>query len=110
MATTLSIGQQVILTVAFEDAAGNPAQPPGAVSWASGTQATASVTVGVPDTSATVVSLAEGDTEITASSGGITATYDIEVTGGPATQATITAGTPTDSEGVTLPASKTRPR
>ena len=96
MATTLTLGQQVVLTVAYEDASNNPAQPPGAVTWTSGTPATATVTVGTPDTTATVVSIAEGDTEITASSGGITATYDIEVAGGPATQATITAGTPTD--------------
>jgi hypothetical protein len=44
-----------------------------------------------------VVAVAEGDTQISAVSGGITATYDITITGAEATQATISAGTPTDT-------------
>jgi len=94
MATDLPLGQVVDLTIAFEDVSGNPAIAPGSVVWVSGTPATATIAGGTPDTTAIVTALAEGDTEITATSGGISATFDITVIAGIATQATISAGTP----------------
>ena len=85
----------VEFTVAFEDASGAPAQPPGAVSWTSASGSIATIQPSVDeDTVATVTAVAEGDSEMTATSGGISASYDITVSEAPATQATITAGDP----------------
>jgi hypothetical protein len=103
MATDLTLGQQVELTVAYQDASGNPAQKPGAVTWTSSAPSIVQVEAESDDTKAQAGSLAEGNATITATSGSITATIAITVAAGAATQGTITAGTPTDAAGQVTP-------
>ncbi len=91
----VSNGDLIDLTVAFKDGKGDAATKPGPVTWTSSTPAVATVAAGSDDTTATVTSLTVGDTTITSSSGSINATIDINVIAAAATQATITAGTPT---------------
>jgi hypothetical protein len=104
MAVELPNGKLVDLTVAYEDANGDSAVPPGPITWSSSDDEIA--TVEAKDTPsdgtvATVTAVAEGSATITALSGGITATLDLEVTaesGGDAVSGTITAGTPYDAD------------
>jgi Bacterial Ig-like domain (group 2) len=95
MEVTLPLGLWVDLTVAYVDANGNPAAPPGPVAWSSSDPTIASIN---PNTGnqlvATVQPVKEGSVTITAASGSITATIAITVAAGVAVSATITAGTP----------------
>jgi hypothetical protein len=112
MEVDLPLGKVVDLTVAYEDANGDHASPPGPITWSSSDESIA--TVEAEDdpsdgTVAVVTSVAEGSATITAQSGEITATLDITVQaaeGGDAVSATITAGEPRDpaDQPVNLPA------
>jgi hypothetical protein len=97
----LSNGQSVDLTVAYTDAQGAPAHPPGPVNWTSSSPSIATVSAGDEDTQATVTSIANGNTTITAESNGITCAIDLMVGGGEAgaSEGEITAGEPYDTTG-----------
>jgi hypothetical protein len=101
MAVELPNGKVVDLTVAFEDADGNPASAPGAVTWESSDTSIATVEPDADDdTQSVVTSVAEGTSTITASAGSISATIDINISaeGGDAVSANITAGEPYDPD------------
>ena len=103
MAVELPNGKVVDLTVAYEDSAGEHAPPPGPINWSSSDEEIATVEAKddpADGTVAVVTSVAEGSATITASSGSITATLEIDVSaegGGDAVAANITAGEPYDS-------------
>ena len=94
MAVSLPNGQIVITTVAYTDAQGDAAAKPGPVQWSSSDTQVATVAEETDDTKATVTSVKVGTATISAVSGGITATLEVDVTSGAATTGTITAGTP----------------
>jgi Big-like domain-containing protein len=101
MAVELPNGQVVDLTVAYEDANGDHASPPGPITWSSSDEEIATVEANADPadgTVALVTAVAEGAATITALSGGITATLDVDITasGGDAVSGTITAGEPHD--------------
>jgi hypothetical protein len=101
MAVELPNGKVVDLTVTYEDADGNPTSAPGDVTWTSSDPSIATIEADDDDdTKAVVTSVAEGSTSITAQSGGITASIDVDVTaeGGEAVSANITAGEPRDPD------------
>jgi hypothetical protein len=90
-------GQSVDLTVAYTDAQGAPVPAPGAVTWSSSDDSIATIEADPDDdTQATVTSVAEGAATITAESGGIEVTEDVDVSASEpvATEGTITAGVP----------------
>jgi hypothetical protein len=95
VSTSLALNQHVDLTVSFKDAEGNAAPQPGAVTWTSSDVAVATVQGNTPDTGATVTPVAVGETTVSAASGTLTGTIQVTVTAAPATEAEVTAGTPT---------------
>jgi hypothetical protein len=99
MAVDLPLGLQVNLVVTYKDSNGNVVAAPGAVGWVSSDPSVATVAAGTPDTNAVVVSVAEGATTVTATSGGISAAIDITVAAGAAASAEIAAGTPSTLPG-----------
>lgn len=93
MAVQLPIGNHVPLSVAFTDSAGDAAPKPGAVTWTATDPSIATLTPGASDDTTCDIAAAKiGVTTISATSGSITATIEIDVTAGNASQATITAG------------------
>jgi uncharacterized protein YjdB len=93
-------GQSVDLTVAYTDSGGASAPAPGAVTWSSSDDSIATVEANPDDdTQATAVSVAEGVATITAESGGIETTEDVDVSASEAvaTEGAITAGAPYDT-------------
>jgi hypothetical protein len=96
MAVNLPLGLVVDLTVAYADAGGNAAPQPGPIAWASDNTAVCTVLGGnaPADAAAVATPVTEGTANITAVSGGVTASIAITVIAGVATVGTITAGTP----------------
>lgn len=92
MSFSLQDIQEVVLTAAVLDAAGKTATLVATPVWAS---TTGNVSVVGNGLSATVTSVNVGSDTVTFSVDGVSATFDITVTGGAAASATITAGTPT---------------
>ena len=92
-------GQLVDLTATFYDAQDNPTEAPdGELAWASSDEGVATVAGDAGADTATVTSIAVGETVITMTAGAITATLNIAVTGTTgAVSAEITAGEPYDS-------------
>jgi hypothetical protein len=102
MAVELPNGQRVDLQVSYTDESGNSAEKPGAITWSSSDENTATVNADdADDTRAVVSAVAVGTITVSAESGGITATLDVIVGAGSgsaneATQGTIEAGQPYD--------------
>jgi hypothetical protein len=107
----LSNGQSVDLTVAYTDAQGAAAHPPGVVTWWSSDDSVAKVSAGTDDTQATVTSVAGGTATITAESNGISCGIDMVVAQAPegTVEGQITAGEPYPSEGGREPAEPVQP-
>ncbi len=87
-------GDLIDLSVAFKDGKGDPATKPGPVTWTSSADAVATVAAKADDTTATVTSLTVGTATITATSGAISGTVDINVIAAAATEADVSAGQP----------------
>jgi uncharacterized protein YjdB len=102
MAVELPLGQRVDLAISYTDDAGAPAEKPGAITWSSSDEQTATVNADdSDDTRAVVSAVAVGTVTVSAESGGITANLDVVVGASSsganaATEGTIEAGTPYD--------------
>jgi hypothetical protein len=94
MAVSLPIGDHVGLTIAYTDSAGDAAAKPGAIAWASTDPTIATVAIGADDATADVVAVKTGTVTISAVSGGITATLEVDVIAGVAAAGVITPGAP----------------
>jgi hypothetical protein len=99
---TLSETQQVVLSLSFLDADGNPGLITGNPSWGADTNVPASLTPAANGLTATLVGQAVGTVNITAtaqsSSGAqLSATLQVSVIGGAAVSMSIVPGTPTNN-------------
>jgi uncharacterized protein YjdB len=101
----MKAGQEVDLSVAFQDASGGTTPAPGPVTWTSSDDKIATVEADSgDDTKAVALAIADGTATITAASDNIDGTIDITVEAGEAVTATITAGTPHDANPPAAPA------
>lgn len=92
MSVSMRIDQSVELTVAFMDRRGNPVEPTDPIVWSGG----GSITPSADGKSAVVVPSTVGDSQVTASSGSLSATMDITTTQALPASMTITAADPVD--------------
>lgn len=89
--------QQVTLTLAEKDKAGNPVTPSAPPTWLSSATDVVTVTASADGLSATAVATgAIGSATITASADNLTGTLEIDIVSGAAVTVEISAGTPTD--------------
>lgn len=105
----LTDSQQVVLSVAFLDKKGNPAQVDGAPQWTVSDAALLSVTAAADGMSATVAAMGPttapnasvqvsvtADVDLGAGLKPLIGTLDVSIVAGEAVQASINAGTPTE--------------
>jgi len=104
--------QQVDLSVAFTDAAGNPAPVDGAPVWSSSDETVLTVTASADGMTATAVTTGKlgqaqisvtGDADLGAGTTSVAGTLDVTVQASAAVAANIGAGTPTDKVPATPP-------
>ena len=93
MSFNLQDSQEVVLTATVLDAEGKPATLVATTTWSVSDPSVGNLTAN--GLSATYVPVTTGNVIVTFAVDGVTATFSISVTGGPAATATITAGTPT---------------
>jgi len=93
MSNQLQDNQEVVLTATVLDSEGKPATLVATPVWTGSDPTVATLTAN--GLTATVVPVSTGAFTVTFSVDGVTATFELTVTGGPAATATITMGTPT---------------
>lgn len=102
---TLTDSQQVDLTVAFADKAGNPASVDGAPVWTSSDETVLTVAAGADGLSAVATATGKlgtaqvtvtADADLGSGTTSIAGTLDVTVLAGQAVAAVVSAGAPTD--------------